>query len=34
MNKLFQDFTVRHPTVDVAQATLDLMIACDIAEYG
>ena len=34
MNKLFQDLTVHHPTVNDAQVTLDLMITCDIAEYG
>jgi mycothiol synthase len=34
MNKPFQDFTIRHPSQEDAQATLDLLIACDIAEYG
>lgn len=34
MTDLPQDFTVRRPTVDDAQTVLDMMIACDIAEYG
>ncbi|MBN1875589.1 MAG: hypothetical protein JXA33_15295 [Anaerolineae bacterium] len=34
MKKLFQNLTMRHPTTGDAQATLDLMIACDIAQYG
>lgn len=29
-----KSLTFRPPTLDDAQATLDLMIACDIAEYG
>ncbi|MBG7609742.1 MAG: GNAT family N-acetyltransferase [Anaerolineae bacterium] len=34
MRKRFENLTMRHPSVDDAPATLDLMIACDIAEYG
>ncbi|MBU0494262.1 MAG: GNAT family N-acetyltransferase [Chloroflexi bacterium] len=29
-----ENLTIRHPSLDDAQATLDLMIACDVAEYG
>lgn len=28
------NFVIRHPLLDDAQATLELMIACEIAEYG
>ena len=34
MNTLPQDLTMCRPTEAHAQATNDLMIACDIAEYG
>jgi mycothiol synthase len=34
MDSLAGDFTIRHPLLDDALATLGLMIACDIAEYG
>jgi ribosomal protein S18 acetylase RimI-like enzyme len=34
MNNLPQDLTMRRPTEADAQTTNDLMIACDIAEYG
>jgi len=34
MNKLLKELIIRQPTVDDAQTTLDLIIACDIAEYG
>ena len=34
MNELSQDLIMRRPTVNDGQATVDIMIACDIAEYG
>jgi len=34
MTTLQQDLTMRRPTVDDGQITVDLMLACDIAEYG
>jgi hypothetical protein len=29
-----ESFTIRHPSLDDAQATLELVIACEVAEYG
>jgi mycothiol synthase len=31
---IFEDLTIRNPTLDDAQRTLDLMIRCDVSEYG
>jgi mycothiol synthase len=34
MDNLSGDFLIRHPSIDDAQATLGLMIAYDVAEFG
>lgn len=31
---IFEDLTIRNPSLDDAQRTLDLMIRCDVSEYG
>jgi len=31
---IFEDLAIRNPTLDDAQRTLDLMIRCDVSEYG
>ena len=31
---IVEDLVIRNPTLDDAQRTLDLMIRCDVSEYG
>ena len=31
---IVEDLAIRNPTLDDAQRTLDLMIRCDLSEYG
>ena len=31
---IFEDLTIRNPSLDDAQRTLYLMIRCDVSEYG
>ena len=34
MDISFDGLLISHPSLDDAQSTVDLMITCDIAEYG